>query len=148
MSLEIGDSLLESIRAHGRSQYPHECCGLILGRVRECNKVATELRPQKNTRDDSPHNRYLIAPEAMLAAEREARLSGLDILGVYHSHPDHPARPSEFDRENAVPWYSYIIVAVAGGKDGDLTCWTLSDDRSAFIHEPVIAQREVKGAVS
>ena len=139
MSLEIDDSLLARIREHGRSAYPNECCGLILGCAQDGQKQAVHLSPQMNTRADSPRNRYLIDPAAMLAAEKEARSRGLDIVGTYHSHPDHPARPSEFDRENAVPWYSYIIVRVAAGKDEELTCWTLRDDRSIFEEELLIA---------
>ena len=70
----------------------------------------------KYAREDSPRNRYLISPRDLLEAEKAARALGLDIVGVYHSHPDHPARPSEFDREHAFPWYSYIIVSVRGGE--------------------------------
>ena len=147
MSLEIDDSLLESIRAHGRSQYPNECCGLILGGIEDDHKRALHLSPQENTRADSPQNRYLIAPAAMLAAEKDARSRGLDIVGVYHSHPDHPARPSEFDREHAVPWYSYIIVGVTAGSDAELTCWTLRDDRSAFEEEPLVGRTSARGEI-
>jgi proteasome lid subunit RPN8/RPN11 len=89
----------------------------------------------QNSREDSPERRYLIAPEDMLDAEKEARRLGIDIIGVYHSHPDHPARPSEFDREHAFPWYSYVIVSVQKGEPENLTAWVLKDDRSSFDHE-------------
>ena len=89
----------------------------------------------ENTQENSPRNRYLIHPETMLEAEKDARGRGVDIVGIYHSHPDHPARPSEFDREHAFPWYSYIVVSVHGGSRRDLTSWTLREDRSGFDAE-------------
>jgi proteasome lid subunit RPN8/RPN11 len=148
MSLEIGDELLEKIRRHASDQYPHECCGLILGTADGDRKHAMDLSPQENTREDSPRNRYLIAPRAMLLAEREARGRGLDIIGIYHSHPDHPARPSEFDRENAVPWYSYIIVSVSADSARDLTCWVLSDDRTVFREESLLGHSRAQTAAT
>ncbi len=148
MSLEIDDQLLERIRMHASDEYPHECCGLILGNADQDRKKALDLSPQENTREDSPHNRYLITPRAMFLAEREARKRGLDIIGVYHSHPDHPARPSEFDREHAVPWYSYVIVSVSANAARDLTCWVLSDDRSTFHEETINGHGRAQTAVT
>ena len=95
------------------------------------------LFPLINRRDDSPRNRFSITPEDFRAAERAASERGLDLLGWYHSHPDHPARPSEFDREHAWPWYSYVIVSVDKGVSKDLTSWQLEDDRSKFVPEDV-----------
>jgi proteasome lid subunit RPN8/RPN11 len=90
-----------------------------------------------NERADSRHNRYVISPRSLLEAQREARSSGLDIVGYYHSHPDHPARPSEFDREHAWPGTSYVIVSIEKGKAVDCRSWRLSDDRTAFEEERV-----------
>jgi proteasome lid subunit RPN8/RPN11 len=135
MSLMISQELLERIREHGKRAYPNECCGVLLGRIENSGKSVVKLRPMDNAREDSPRNRYLISPRDLLEAEKAARALGLDIVGVYHSHPDHPARPSEFDREHAFPWYSYIIVSVRGGEPLDLTSWTLRDDRTAFDAE-------------
>jgi proteasome lid subunit RPN8/RPN11 len=135
MSLMISRELIESIREHGKRAYPNECCGVLLGRIENSRKSVVKLRPMENAREDSPQNRYLISSRDLLEAEKAARALGLDIVGVYHSHPDHPARPSEFDREHAFPWYSYIIVSVRGGEPLDLTSWTLRDDRSAFDAE-------------
>ena len=137
MTLKISVDLLDRIRAHGRSTYPEECCGLLLGEADGAAKSVRDLRAMRNTREDSPKNRYLIDPRELLDAEREARARKLDIVGVYHSHPDHPARPSEFDREHAFPWYSYIVVRVASGEPGELTSWVLLDDRSAFDAEEI-----------
>ena len=135
MSLRIASQLVEAIRAQGRASYPQECCGLLLGRAGGGVKSAADLRPMRNTREDSPQNRYLIDHREHFEAEKEARSRGLDVIGVYHSHPDHPARPSEFDREHAFPWYSYVIVSIAAGEARDLASWVLRDDRSAFDAE-------------
>jgi len=137
VTLKISSELLDGIRSHGRSTYPEECCGLLLGEAEGTAKSVRDLRAMRNTREDSPKNRYLIDPRELLDAEREARARKLDIVGVYHSHPDHPARPSEFDREHAFPWYSYIVVRVAAGEPGELTSWVLRDDRSAFDAEEI-----------
>jgi proteasome lid subunit RPN8/RPN11 len=137
VTLKITAELLDGIRAHGRATYPEECCGLLLGEADGMAKSVRDLRAMRNTREDSPKNRYLIDPRELLDAEREARARKLDIVGVYHSHPDHPARPSEFDREHAFPWYSYIVVRVAAGEPGELTSWVLRDDRSAFDAEEI-----------
>ena len=135
MGLVISSSLVDRIREHGRRSYPNECCGLLLGEAQPPGKTVVELRPVENVREDSKRNRYLISPRDLLAAEKDAARRGLDVVGVYHSHPDHPARPSEFDRENALPWYSYMILHVAGGDPSDLTCWVLREDRSDFDRE-------------
>jgi proteasome lid subunit RPN8/RPN11 len=96
----------------------------------------------RNRRTDDPH-RYLISPDDLLHIEAELRHSGLEVLGCYHSHPDHPARPSDFDLEQAWPWYSYIIVRVDGGRAVDVASWVLDDDRSAMHPEPVDVLSEV-----
>jgi len=138
MSLTISSALLEGIREQGRVAYPQECCGLLLGRANGSGKSVVDLRGVENSREDARDNRYLISPSDLLEAEKEARKLGLDVIGVYHSHPDHPAHPSEFDREHAFPWYSYIIVSVAKGEPRDLTSWILREDRSAFDYEDLV----------
>lgn len=135
MGISISTILLEKIRNHGRATYPQECCGLLLGRLENGGKSVVDLNPMENSHESSRHNRYEIAPTDLLEAEKEARKLGVEIIGVYHSHPDHPARPSEFDKEHAFPWYSYIIVNVQKGEPKDLYSWTLREDRSAFDPE-------------
>jgi proteasome lid subunit RPN8/RPN11 len=103
-------------------------------------KVAVQLVPLSNARLDSRRNRYLIAPEAFRGAEALLARDGLEVLGVYHSHPDHPAVPSEFDREHAWPWLSYVIVGIARGRAADARSWTLADDRRAFSEEALIIE--------
>lgn len=135
MATSIHQKEFERIRQHGVQTYPHECCGILLGKEENGNKVILDVLPINNARKDSPQNRYMILPEDLVASDREARKRGLDVLGFYHSHPDHPARPSEFDREHAWPWYTYLIVAVAKGIPQDLTGWLLSTDRTQFLSE-------------
>lgn len=122
-----------AIRAHGRETFPHECCGAMLGKdglVREAYALA-------NTTEEGPRRRFLVRPDDYRAAEQRARAAGLDLLGFYHSHPDHPARPSQYDLDHAWPSFSYAIVSVMAGKDTLLTSWRLKEDRSAFDEEPV-----------
>src|SRR5204863_9226113 len=130
--------------------YPHECCGALLGRdsssvlqsdrgsaVPTPAREILQLFPLVNRRDDSPRNRFSVTAEDVLAAEQAARDQGLEVVGWYHSHPDHPARPSEYDRDHAWPWHSYIIVSVQNGAPQDMTSCRLNDDRKAFSAERI-----------
>jgi proteasome lid subunit RPN8/RPN11 len=135
--LKIGASLIERIRAHGVETYPYECCGALLGCDREGSREVLDLLPLANRRDDSPRNRFEVTPGDVLLAEKTARAAHLELLGWYHSHPDAPARPSEYDREHAWPWYSYIIVSVRKGVPHDMTSWRLQDDRAAYHSEAI-----------
>jgi proteasome lid subunit RPN8/RPN11 len=139
--LLLAKNLEQEIRDHGAKEYPNECCGAMLGTDKDlAGREVRALFPLINRRDDSPRNRFSITPEDFRAAERAATERGLDLLGWYHSHPDHPARPSEFDREHAWPWYSYVIVSVDSGVPKDLTSWLLEDDRSKFQQEVVVLE--------
>jgi proteasome lid subunit RPN8/RPN11 len=139
--LRLTKKLEQEIRDHGARDYPNECCGAMLGTDGDAaGREVRALFPLINRRDDSPRNRFSITPEDFRAAERAAAERGLDLLGWYHSHPDHPARPSEFDREHAWPWYSYVIVSVEGGVPKDLTSWQLEEDRTRFQPETVVAE--------
>jgi len=134
--LTISRELAAKIRAHGAESYPHECCGALLGRDGEPREILG-LFPLVNRRDDSPRNRFAVTSQDVLEAEKAAREQGLDVVGWYHSHPDHPARPSQYDRDHAWPWYSYIIVSVAEGNPLEMTSWRLDDDREAFSPEEI-----------
>ena len=133
------------IRRHGAETYPHECCGALLGRDDVTGVLAGDesvrevwsLFPLVNRRDDSPRNRFSVTAQDVRDAERAASAAGLDVVGWYHSHPDHPARPSEYDREHAWPWYSYIIVSVAAGQPAEMTSWRLDDDRAGYEPEAI-----------
>jgi proteasome lid subunit RPN8/RPN11 len=142
MGLRLTSQVREEIRAHGARGYPHEVCGALLGREvtaggNGSTREVTAVLPLENQRTDSPHNRFSVAPGDTLHAERVAGERGLELLGWYHTHPDHPARPSEFDREHAWPWYSYLILSVAAREPGDMTSWRLVDDRSAYVPESI-----------
>ena len=142
MSLRMKIEHLERIRSHGESTYPHECCGVLLGTFMEDDRIVEDLRELGNEREDSRHNRFLITPETLFRCEREAQARNLDIVGFYHSHPDAPARPSEFDREHAWPTYSYVIVSVIDRRSHDMTSWILVGDRSRFEAELITAAQE------
>lgn len=142
--LRLKDEVVLRIRAHGEEIYPRECCGALLGRDADSGREILDLLPLDNRHGDSPRNRFTISPEDFRHAEKIARERGLDLVGWYHSHPDHPALPSEFDRAHAWPWYSYVIVSVGLGKSGQITSWRLEDDRARFTPERMeIAVRDV-----
>lgn len=141
MTLRLSQASVEEVRREGERAYPAECCGVLAGRAGAVKDVV-RLVPMPNRRTDDPH-RYLIAPDDLRRVTEELRQSGLEVLGYYHSHPDHPAAPSAFDTEHAWPWYSYVIVQVEQGRAADLTSWTLEDDRPAMGPEPVEVFSEV-----
>jgi proteasome lid subunit RPN8/RPN11 len=142
-TLKMSTEIAQKIRQHGAQTYPHECCGALLGRDGEGDGGTPPLReilalfPLVNRREDSPHNRFSVTAEDVRDAEKAAQEKKLDVVGWYHSHPDHPARPSQYDREHAWPWYSYVIVSVADGKPAEMTSWRLSDDRSDYACEEI-----------
>ena len=144
----IRAELAEKIRRHGEENYPHECCGALLGRDANSEgrpeREILELYPLVNRREDSPRTRFSVAPGDVMDADRAAEARGLDVVGWYHSHPDHPARPSEYDREHAWPWYSYIIVSVAKGVAGEMTSWRLQDDRAGYEKERIEVRTETR----
>lgn len=143
MSLEISSSLLEHIHRFGEVAYPDEGAGLLLGISDGAKKQVKAVLPLSNSREDSArHNRYLLTPQDYLHGEQEAARLGLDVLGVFHSHPDHPNRPSEFDREWAMPWFSYLITSVQAGAAAGSRSWLLSEDRQAFSEEIISTDQE------
>jgi len=127
-ALTITPAVDESIRRHGRETYPHECCGALVGR----DDRAADVVPLPNTTEEGPRRRFLVRPADYREAERKAGELGGELLGFYHSHPDHPARPSQYDLDHAWPNFAYIIVAVAQGAATDMTVWFLKEDRSSF----------------
>lgn len=129
---------LAEIQEHGAATYPHECCGFLFGRVEQDQRVVSQTRRAQNQRSDSPHNRYQISPPEYLRAERLAAEARLEIIGFYHSHPDHPAQPSQFDLENAWPGLIYVIIGVNQGQADKMTAWRLADDRSRFLPEEIV----------
>jgi proteasome lid subunit RPN8/RPN11 len=152
MTLRLPGALADEIRRHGEAAYPAECCGALIGRMESMRgdggagqddvKDVLRLWPAVNRRTDDPH-RYLIAPDDLRRLEREVREAGQEILGYYHSHPDHPARPSAFDAEHAWPWYSYLIVRIERGRAAELASWVLDDERAQMHPESLDVLSEV-----
>jgi proteasome lid subunit RPN8/RPN11 len=139
MALILTLELEKQIRRHGEETYPFECCGIFGGRRERTKNIVSELYQVNNSREESAkHNRFLMTPKDVFLAEKQFRKNGLEMLGFYHSHPDHPAKPSGFDLDHASwPTYSYAIVAVEKGLSQALTSWALSEDRSAFVPEEI-----------
>lgn len=137
--ITIGDDHLDGIRRHGEADFPHECCGLLIGKLGEGGKKTVEaIFPISNAREEAAkRNRFLITPQELMRGEKHARSLGLDVVGFYHSHPDHPAVPSQFDLDHAWPVYSYIIVSVQSGRAEDLFSYELRSDRSRFDPEVI-----------
>ena len=140
---------VKRIGEHGAEAYPNECCGFLLGREESGARVIVEVAPLPNAwqtmennpyevrPEDSLRNRSLVDPKDYLRIDREAREKGLDIVSFYHSHPDHPARPSEFDRKHALPFFVYVILAVEKGIPREMTAWLLSRDFTQFLSEEI-----------
>lgn len=124
------------MNAHAERAFPEECCGTMLGHDRDDGvREITSVIAIENTKDENRKRRYLIEPTALLAAEKTARAEGLDVLGIYHSHPNHPSQASEFDRDHAMPFWSYLIISCMEGKTASVQSWRLRDDRSQFDEE-------------
>jgi proteasome lid subunit RPN8/RPN11 len=135
--IEIARALLDEIREHGRQKYPEECCGALLGRGGDPARVSRVERIE-NARGSERARRYEVSPEDYLRLEKLAEAKGLDLLGFYHSHPDHPAAPSAYDREHAFPFFHYLVCAVASGRPGEITAWVLSEERGGFEREEIL----------
>ncbi len=140
MKIEIPKDLLQRIHAHGEEAYPEEGAGFLLGSDGPGRKVF-DLLPLPNLREaEARSRRYLLDAQDYLGAEMEADRRGLTLVGVFHSHPDHPDRPSEFDREWAQPFFSYVITGIEAGKARGSRSWRLAEDRSQFMEETIESQ--------
>lgn len=135
--LKLTKQIEAEIRLAGEKAYPNECCGIMFGSEEGDDHVVKSLKPIDNAREsDEQYHRFLITAEDMMQAELEVRKQRLEIVGFYHSHPDHPSKPSDYDRDHALPFYSYIILRVAEGKADLMTSWRLQLSREAFDSEP------------
>jgi len=138
---------IEQIQREGVAAYPNECCGAMLGRdVTEdgaTRRMVQRLEPLANAfAAEEKYHRFSLDPRQLMQLEKRAADAGLAVLGFYHSHPDHPAKPSEYDRQHAWPYYSYIIVAIAGGKPADMTSWKLDEQTETFRPEEILGPSE------
>jgi proteasome lid subunit RPN8/RPN11 len=150
MPVEINSYLLKEIRVHGENAYPEEACGLLLGHRIDDRKFVTDVIKVTNIREEGDrHNRYLLSPQEYLSGELLAEQRGLQVIGVFHSHPDHPAYPSEIDRESALPGIFYLITSVSNNKiSPDISAlrhfdanasraWRLAENHRYFIEEQI-----------
>ena len=135
--IEIPNRVHEEIVAHAKEAYPHECCGVLVGNMLGAKKVFNVERAT-NLNKERAADRYILDPMELNLIDKVARASSLEIIGFYHSHPDHTDRPSKFDRENGQPDYSYLIVSVLEGTDVAVRCWMFSEENEPFIEEKVV----------
>lgn len=136
--LIVRDDVAMHLLNHGRETYPEECCGALIG----TNNVVAEGYPLPNMTEEGPRRRFLVRPSDYRAAEKRATELGHELLGFYHSHPDHLARPSQYDLDHAWPTFAYVIIAVEKGKPGAMTSWRLREDRSAFDEQQIQRRSE------
>lgn len=139
MIIEIPAVTMNQIRLHNERAYPDEGVGLLLGSLEADRKQVASVVLLDNKREAlARRDRYLVDPDDYLHGENEANRLGFEVLGIFHSHPDHPNFPSEFDREWAWPLFSYLITSVWSGKAGESRAWRLADDRSGFAEEHLV----------
>ncbi|MGO8670377.1 MAG: M67 family metallopeptidase [Capsulimonadaceae bacterium] len=142
MPLSLTTEQLDEIGVHGEETYPHECCGFLIGRATADRIEVVQIERAANTRDDSPNNRYAVDPKQLYAVDRAAHAEGLGVVGIYHSHPDVAAVPSEYDREHACPWYCYLIVSVRDGCAAEIRTWNMTPDGAGFDEDAIITRGE------
>ena len=136
--LIVSNDAATHIQNHGRETYPHECCGALIG----IDNFVGACFSLPNTTEEGARRRFFVNPHDYRAAERHATESGSTLVGFYHSHPDHPARPSQYDLDHAWPVFAYVIIAVEKGEPGAMTSWRLREDRSAFDEERIERRKE------
>ncbi len=136
--LTIHSNVLRALQTHGEAAYPNEGAGLLLGSAADNDKTVADILPLDNHWEaEEQYHRYMITPQDMLKGEQAAARRGLDVIGIFHSHPDHPAEPSGMDRDWALPWYSYIITTIAQRRATVSRSWLLREDHSAFDEERI-----------
>ncbi|MBI5892233.1 MAG: M67 family metallopeptidase [Deltaproteobacteria bacterium] len=131
--LHLSQKIYNEIISHAKKSYPCEGCGALVGK----DKKITKIYPLENINKERANDRYEINPKDLLRVEKEAKKDGFEVIGFFHSHPDHPDRPSDFDRQRAWPFYSYVIVAVQNGKDVSVKSWTFENEGEPFREEEI-----------
>ena len=138
MPLKIGAGDVGHIHDHAKEAYPEECAGALVGMNVEGMKIVVDVWRAENTHEEERSRRFLIEPLKVKEFEERAAERDMDVLGFYHSHPDHPAEPSEYDREHAWPGWSYVIASVSAENVEDMRSWVLKGDRSGYDEEPIV----------
>jgi proteasome lid subunit RPN8/RPN11 len=137
--LVLSQQLRRQIENEGARAFPSECCGIMVGRDVERHRLIERLMAGQNVFEpDERYHRFSIDPRLQLQAEREAENEGKMVVGFYHSHPNHPARPSEYDRAHGWPFYSYVIVSIMDGKPAAMTSWVLNDQTEQFEEQGIV----------
>jgi proteasome lid subunit RPN8/RPN11 len=142
--VRIPEDALRVIHHEAGHGYPEEICGILIGRDSDAGRVIERVVPVDNARADERSRRYIIEADVLRRVEHEAKRDGFEVIGFYHSHPDHAAIPSAYDREHSWPWYTYVIVAVRRGEIADVRAWRLTDDRTAFGEQSVISTEKTR----
>ena len=139
--MRLSEELGRQMRTMGEAAYPNEGCGIFIGRTEAGEVEVVEVRQGTNLREDRARDRYILDPADILHAEKDARERGLEVVGFWHTHPDHPARPSQYDADHAWPEYVYVIMAIHAGKHVDQNAWVLgSENPPEFRQEPIRAE--------
>jgi proteasome lid subunit RPN8/RPN11 len=138
--IRLDAGTVAAIREHGRATYPEECCGALLGTAGNDAVRVARVEKLQNSSSEEKRRRYVIAPLEYARVERLADADGLAVLGFYHSHPDHPAVPSEYDREHGLPFFHYVVLAVGPESSGEIASYLLSEDRGVFEREELVVE--------
>jgi proteasome lid subunit RPN8/RPN11 len=146
--MRIPRALFQRIARHAERTYPEECCGVLFGSDAGGERLVQAVQEIDNSQGANRERRFLISPEQYREAEQEAAARQMDLLGFYHSHPDHPARPSAFDTEHAFPWFTYLIVSVDKARAADAQAWLLREDRAHFVEQGVTVDVAVDPATT
>lgn len=137
--LQVASALVRAMERDAERAYPHECCGVMYGRDTSEGRIVEKVEAVENAFEEAEkYHRFSISPAQLMAAEKVAAREGRLVVGFYHSHPDHPARPSEYDRVHGWPFYSYVIVSVAKGEAVDLTSWVMDESTETFGRQDVV----------
>jgi proteasome lid subunit RPN8/RPN11 len=138
--IRLSKNNVDKIELHAEQTYPEECCGMMLGFSKNGTHFIEEIIKIDNSQDENRRRRFFITPEQYRRAEQLAREWKMELLGFYHSHPDHPAAPSVFDTDHALPWFTYIIVSVKQGKAAAMTTWLLNEERTRFSERIILVE--------
>jgi proteasome lid subunit RPN8/RPN11 len=139
--IEIAAEPWETMRRHAERIYPNECCGAMLGRIADGAKLVTEAVPMENAYAGEQSERYELRPEDLLEADRQARARGLDLIGIFHSHPDCDAYFSNTDLKNSCPWYSFVVLSIQNGKFNHANSFLPDLDQTAAEREELKWQK-------
>jgi proteasome lid subunit RPN8/RPN11 len=142
--IRLDAKTVAAIREHGRSAYPEECCGALLGTAGDGAVRVTRIERIENSSLEEKRRRYVVAPLEYARVERLADADGLAVLGFYHSHPDHPAVPSGYDREHGLPFFHYVVLSVGPESSGEIASYLLSEDREVFDREELLVENDTE----